>query len=245
MITRILIAKDGRAYYQRDGRDVSTHLGHVKADALASVQDGDTVLSNVNEKFTVLTPTWLDRYRKLERGPQLMTLKDLGVIAAETGMGPESVVADAGTGTGAAAIYFARMCKCVHSFDIEPRHLELGRRNAQALGADNITIHGQDIYEAIPTPDGQYDVLVLDNPEPWKALPHSEAVKIGGWIVAYVPSILQAAEFANAVHLHERLLYRKTVELLERHWAIKERRVRPSSDAIGHTGFLVFARRIK
>jgi tRNA (adenine57-N1/adenine58-N1)-methyltransferase catalytic subunit len=243
MITRILVAKDGRYYYQRDKQAVSTHLGNIPAAVINDAADGAEILSNVNEKFTVLTPTFLDLYRRLERGPQLMMLKDLGVIAAETGMGQESVVGDAGTGTGAAAIYFARIAKHVFSYDIVPEHNELGKRNAAMLAMNNITFAVHDVYESIPN-EG-FDVFVLDNPEPWNALKSYDSIKIGGWIVGYLPSINQAAAFANAIQEDSRWQYRKTVELIEREWAVKGLRVRPSSDAIGHTGFLVFARRIR
>lgn len=245
MITRILIDAKGKYYYQRDGKDVSTHFGMVKAADLAAVPDGGTIKSNLNEVCTVVTPTWLDHYRTMKRGPQIMLLKDLGVIAAETGIGPESIVGDAGTGSGAAACYFARIAKHVHSFDVEAEHKAIGERNAQALGANNITFHHHDIYESIPhAPEGKFDVFLWDNPEPWRALAHIDAIAVGGWIVAYLPSINQTAQFVNAVLEHPGLQHRKTVELIEREWAIKGLKVRPSSAALGHTGFLVFVRRI-
>jgi tRNA (adenine57-N1/adenine58-N1)-methyltransferase catalytic subunit len=243
MITRILIDKSGKYFYQHDKKAVSTQFGTVKAEDINDAPDGSQVLSNTHEKFILITPTFLDLYRKIERGPQLMMLKDLGFIAAETMIGPESVVGDAGTGSGAAAIYFATIAKQVHSYDVVQDHVEIGKRNATMLGVKNVTFKVHDVYESIP--DEQFDVFVLDNPQPWQALKSYESIKIGGWIVAYMPSINQTAEFANAVQQTSQLQYRKTVELMEREWAVKELRVRPSSDAVGHTGFLVFARRIR
>lgn len=243
MITRILIGKEGRFFYQHDRGAVTTHFGKVEASSINDAADGVEVLSNTHEKFILLTPTWLDQYKKLSRGPQIMLLKDLGVVAAETGMGPQSVVGDAGTGTGAAAIYFSRIAKQVYSYDIEQEHVNLGKKNAEQLGATNITFAVHNVYDSIP--DHQFDVFVLDNPEPHHALAHVSSIKIGGWIVAYLPSINQTAQFATAAQENKQLLYVKTVELIEREWAIKGLRVRPSSDAIGHTGFLVFARRIQ
>lgn len=243
MITRLLIGKD-RTFVQRDNGAVDTHLGRVEADAVNSAADGAVVLSNRREAFTILTPTWLDRYQRMKRGAQIMTLKDLGFIAAACGIGPDSSVGDAGAGTGAAAIFFSRIAKHVHSFDLRADHLELAKKNAELMGCQNVTFEERDIYEGVP--DNQYDVFVLDNPTPWKALSHIiPAMKIGGHIVSYTPTILQASEFANAVHQDERLHYRKTVELIERQWNAKDLSVRPSSDAIGHTGFLVFCRRIR
>jgi tRNA (adenine57-N1/adenine58-N1)-methyltransferase catalytic subunit len=243
MITRILVDKNGDYLYQHDRKDVSSKFGMVKAAVINDAPDGAEVISNTHEKFILLTPTFLDQYRRLERGPQIMMLKDLGVVAAETGMGAESIVGDAGTGSGAAALYFARIAKHVYSYDVVQEHHEIGKRNATLLGTTNVTFAVHDVYESIP--NHEFDVFVLDNPEPWRALAHYESVKIGGWFVAYIPSVNQAAAFANAVQEMPQLQYRKTVELMERHWAIKGTRVRPSSDAVGHTGFLVYARRIR
>jgi tRNA (adenine57-N1/adenine58-N1)-methyltransferase len=161
-------------------------------------------------------------------------------------MGPESIVGEAGTGSGAAACYFARIVRQVYSFDVVPEHVALGQANAKALGLENVSFATHDIYTGIPAPsEGEYSVFVLDNPEPWNALPYlRDRIAIGGWIVGYLPSINQTATFANALQEAEGFQYRKTVELIEREWAVKGMRVRPSSDAIGHTGFLVFARRI-
>lgn len=249
-ITRILIDKDGKQYYQKDARKVSTHFGEVPAEDINNAMDGDTILSSTHEKLTVITPVWLDHYKRLTRGPQIMLLKDLGVIAAETGMGSESVVGDAGTGSGAAACYFARHVKHVTSFDVVPEHTAIGQKNADELGLTNVTFITHDVYTGIPPAlvggkETMYDVFVLDNPEPWLALPHLGALKIGGYVVGYLPSINQTAEFARALQEHPQFQYARTVELMERVWAIKGMRVRPSSDSIGHTGFLVFARKIR
>ena len=245
MITRILVDREGKYFYQQDGQDVSTHFGMIRADALAIVADGSTVLSNTNQVFTVLTPTWLDIYRRLKRGPQIMMLKDLGVVAAETGIGRDSIIGDAGTGSGAAACYFAHIAKRVYSYDIVPEHTAIGEANAKLFGYTNVSFAVHDVYDSIPAPEeGQYDLFLLDNPEPWRALPHADVIKIGGWIVGYLPSINQTAEFVNQVLLNPKFQHRKTVEVIERDWAIKGLKVRPSSAALGHTGFLVFVRRI-
>lgn len=240
MITRILVSKE-KYFYQRDYKPVDTQYGRVAAEAINDTKDGLEVQSNTHEKFTLLTPTFLDRYRRMERGPQLMMLKDLGYIAAETGMGHESIVGDAGTGTGAAAIYFSRIAKHVHSYDIEDKHLEIGKRNVATLEVTNVAFAKHDIYESIP--DLQFDVFVLDNPEPWRALPHYTSIKLGGWIVAYTPTIVQAAQFVDA--LPKEVQYRKTTELIERFWHSAGQKIRPSSDSVGHTGFLVFVRRVQ
>ena len=63
-------------------------------------------------------------------------------------------------------------------------------------------------------------------------------------MVSYSPSIPQVIDFVNAVRKNESFVYLKTVEIIEREWEVEERRVRPKSKGIGHSGFLSFARKV-
>ena len=61
---------------------------------------------------------------------------------------------------------------------------------------DRYTVELRDSYEAIDPADAPaYDRVVLDLPEPWRVVPHAEGVLApGGILVAYTPSITQAAQ---------------------------------------------------
>jgi tRNA A58 N-methylase Trm61 len=51
-------------------------------------------------------------------------------------------------------------------------------------------------------------------------------------------------DFVEEVKKHEELLYLETTETIEREWEVSERKVRPRSQQIGHSGFLTFVRKI-
>ena len=88
----------------------------------------------------------------------------------------------------------------------------------------------------------QLDRVVLDLPEPWRVVPHAAlALRPGGIIVAYTPSILQAVEFRNALEAHGFELA-ETIEVLNRTWHIAGQAVRPDHRMVAHTGFLSHAR---
>ena len=56
----------------------------------------------------------------------------------------------------------------------------------------------RDSYEGIDERD--LDRVVLDLPEPWQVVPHAEkALRPGGILVAYTPSIMQAAQIREAL----------------------------------------------
>ena len=52
------------------------------------------------------------------------------------------------------------------------------------------------------------------------------------------------SDIVNAVRKNDSLAHIKTVELIEREWEAEERKVRPKSKGIGHSGFLSFARKV-
>jgi tRNA (adenine57-N1/adenine58-N1)-methyltransferase len=51
-------------------------------------------------------------------------------------------------------------------------------------------------------------------------------------------------DFVDKVRKNKNFAYIKTSEIIEREWEVEGRKVRPRSQAIGHSGFLSFVRRI-
>ena len=122
--------------------------------------------------------------------------------------------------------------------------MKTAEENIQKLNLKNITVKNKSLYDGID--EKEVDLITLDLPEPWKVIQHAaKALKIGGFLVSYSPSVPQVQDFVNELHKNEQLLYMKTVELIERLWEIEGRRVRPKSTGIGHSGFITFARKVK
>ena len=89
------------------------------------------------------------------------------------------------------------------------------------------------------------DVIILDLPEPWKVIPHAKkALKNGGYIVSYSPTIPQVSDFVEEINKADEFIYLKTTETIQRDWEVEGRKIRPRSQAIGHSGFITFARKI-
>ena len=84
--------------------------------------------------------------------------------------------------------------------------------------------------------------MVLDLPEPWQVVPHAtSALRPGGILLAYTPSIIQVHRLSQALDdspfdLHE------TVEVLHRGWHVEGDAVRPNHRMVAHTGFLTVSR---
>ena len=161
----------------------------------------------------------------------------------ETGINKKSTVVDAGTGSGALSCYLAHICKQVTTYDLRPEFIKIAERNKRFLGIKNLKLKKGDIYKKIA--ERNIDLIALDLPEPWKALDNAaKSLKTGGYLVAYLPQITQVLEFIKQLDAHKNFVYLKTFENIQRRWEIYSRVARPESKMIGHTAFIVFARKI-
>jgi len=228
-------------HYVDNSKDFSTKHGTIRKKEL-SKKPGSKIM-NGNQEFIILDPVFLDHYKQIKRGAQIITLKDIGAIIAHTGINKNSIILDAGSGSGALACFLGMIAKQVVSYDIDKKSLEIARGNVELLGAKNILIKEGDINDYKKIKEKDIDVLVLDVPEPWKAMKTAEKVlKIGGFLAIYLPNINQVQEFVKA--LPDEFLLEKTIEIIEREWVVDEKRSRPATKDFGHTGFLTFARKL-
>jgi tRNA (adenine57-N1/adenine58-N1)-methyltransferase len=196
-----------------------------------------------NNEFIIIAASFLDQYKGIRREAQIITRKDLGFIIGFCGLTKDSVVVESGVGSGAATILFAKLCKKVHSFEIEQKNIEVAQENMKRLGVKNAVVKKADFYDVKAVKAKNADIVLLDLPEPWKALDTArKCAKLGGYIVAYTPSITQAAKFVSS--LSEGMLHERTTEIIDRDWRIKGDAVRPVTADIGHTAFLTIVRRI-
>ncbi|MEM2915754.1 MAG: methyltransferase domain-containing protein [Candidatus Woesearchaeota archaeon] len=238
----VRIEKEAHFYIVDPTRDFHTKYGVVKAKDLKK-KAGSTVKTSTGKEFTIIDADFTDDLRHIKRLPQTMSAKDMGIIVSATGINKDSFVIDAGTGSGALACYLAHICKKVVSYEILDKHIEIAKQNQKFLGLNNLVIKKGSVYEKIPEKNA--DVLVLDVPEPWKAIKTAEnALRIGGHLVVYAIQATQMLNFANELIKNKRFLLIKNCELIERTWKAEGQILRPSTAPFGHTGFLVFARKI-
>jgi tRNA (adenine57-N1/adenine58-N1)-methyltransferase len=184
-------------------------------------------------------------FRKLTRGPQIITLKDAGIIAAFTGVSPGDMVVDAGAGSGFLAIYFGNLVKPegkVFSYEIRPDFAKLAARNVRKAGLEKyVEVKEKDIFKGIDEHD--VDVVTLDMPEPWHAVKHAKkALKGGGFLVSYVPTVEQVRHFVLECGKNG-LRHERTVECNLREMQVGEKGTRPQTKGIMHTGYITFARK--
>ncbi len=238
----VRIEKEAMFYVFDPAKDFHTKFGVIPKKELAK-KAGSSVKTSTGKEFTIIDSDFGDDLRHIKRLPQTMSAKDMGLIVSAVGVNKESFAIDAGTGSGALACYLAHLCKKAVSYEIVDKHIEVAKENQKFLGLKNLVIKKGSIYSKIPEKNA--DLLVLDVPEPEKAVnTAANALRVGGYVVAYTIQATQMQNFANAVLKDKRFLLVKTCELIERTWKAEGQVLRPSTAPFGHTGFLTFARKI-
>lgn len=240
---KILITKEGRKFYVKYlDKDYHTQYGFITAKDLKK-KDGTKILTNTKKEMTIFTSSFIDNYKRIQRAPQIIPRKDIGTIITETGLNKKSVVVDAGGGSGALACFLANIAKQVITYEIRDDFYKIIIKNKKFLGLNNLKVKKKNIYKGIE--EKNVDLVTLDLPSPWNAIkPAEKALKIGGFLVSYSPTIPQVMDFVSMINRTNSFIYLKTMEIIQREWDIDERKVRPKSQPIGHSGFVSFCRKI-
>ncbi|MBV8463115.1 MAG: tRNA (adenine-N1)-methyltransferase [Acidimicrobiales bacterium] len=226
----------------RAGTQFHTHAGIVAHDDLIGRAEGSTVTGSTGRQFLVLRPTFTDIVLKMPRGAQVIYPKDLAAILMEADVAPGARVLEAGVGSGALSMALLRGGAEVVGYEVRDDFAARARSNVAALLGEGAPyrVELRDVYEGVAERD--LDRVVLDLPEPWRVLPHLPgALRPGGILCAYLPTINQTAELRQALAGAGWGLAR-TVEFLYRTWHVERRSVRPDHRMVGHTGFLTSAR---
>jgi len=231
-----------KKFYVKDiSNDYHCEFGSIAKSDLNKKQG--KVKTNKGIGLSIFDPTFKDIYEKINRGPQIVTLKDIGLIISNTGINKNSVVVDSGSGSGALCCFLAHIAKKVTSYELREDFFNISNQNKSLLKLRNLTIKNKNIYDGID--EKNVDLITFDLPEPWLAITHAEkALNVGGFLVNYSPTIPQVSDFVEGCNKLGSLIHLKTVELIEREWDFDKRKIRPKTTIINHTGFLTFIRKV-
>jgi tRNA (adenine57-N1/adenine58-N1)-methyltransferase len=226
------------------GKEFHSHAGYIGHDEMIGSEEGTTIRSTRGASYTVLRPTLAEFVLKMPRGAQVIYPKDLGPLLMLADIYPGVRVFESGVGSGALSMTMLRAGAEIVGYELREEFAERAAANVEKyLGSaalDRYEVELRDSYEGI---DGVYDRIVLDLPEPWNVVPHAtQALRRGGIIVSYSPSIVQVTQFREALEKHGFILA-ESLEVLNRGWHIEGQAVRPDHRMVAHTGFLTTARR--
>lgn len=226
-----------------EGGQFHSHSGFVEHSAVVGRAPGVRVESTKGASYVVVRPTLEDFVLEMPRGAQVIYPKDLAPMCMLGDIGPGSRVLESGVGSGALSMTMLRAGAQVTGVELREDFLNRARSNvASFLGAaatERYDVSLGDAYERLP--DGSFDRLMLDLPEPWRVIDIAPpSLAPGAIAVVYTPSITQAVRVRSS--FGRGWSDQRTLEVLHRTWHIEGASVRPDHRMVAHTAFLTVAR---
>lgn len=236
------------------GGNFYTHKGAIPHDDIIGQPEGSIVASAAGTEYLALRPLMLDHVLAMPRGAAVIYPKDAAQIVVNADIFPGAVVVEAGVGSGGLSGYLLRAIGgdgTLHSFERRADFAETARKNVEMFMGDvpdTWSIHVGDLQDVLPTLrdlQGRVDRVILDMLAPWECFDAVEAaIKPGGVLCCYIATTTQMSKFVEVLRLRQAWTEPRAWESLVRTWHLEGLAVRPDHRMIGHTGFLVTARKL-
>lgn len=235
------------------GGSFHTHRGVLDHDVVIGQPDASVVQSSNGIEYLALRPLLTDFVMSMPRGAAIVYPKDAAQLLAQADIFPGARVVEAGVGSGALSLWLLRAIGAdghLLSFERREEFAEVARGNVGAfLGAqpENWTVHVGDLQSGLAeaVSPGSVDRIVLDMLAPWECIDAcATALGPGGVLVCYIATVTQLSRVAEAIRGSGGFTEPDPSETLVRTWHVEGLAVRPDHRMIGHTGFLLTARRL-
>ena len=181
----------------------------------------------------------------VRRETQIVFPKDAFFISVKLDIKAGSRVLEIGTGSGALTLLLSRAVGPegqVVSIEKEERHYKNAQKNlAKYLEFRNTELFNMDVLDF----DGrEFDAAFVDVREPWLYMEGIRTCLKGGAIAGFiVPTANQVSDLLQA--LRQGFGDVEVMEILFRRYKTVAARLRPEDRMVGHTGYLLFARKIE
>ena len=233
------------------GRRFFTNRGSIDHDALIGRPEGFTVLSSAGGEYLVFRPLLSEFVVSMPRGAAVVYPKDAAQIVSMADVFPGARVVEAGVGSGALTCSLLRAVGpygTVSSYERREEFAQVAAQNVDQLfsgrhPAWRLTVG--DLVESMAEEPGTVDRVVLDMLAPWECVDRvGQALTPGGILCAYVATTTQLGRTVETLRAHGGFTEPQAWESLVRDWHVEGLAIRPGHKMIGHTGFLLTARRM-
>ncbi len=226
-----------------------TTKGAVDHDELIGQPEGVVVTSVGGTSYLALRPLLNEYTVTMPRGAAVIYPKDAAQIAMSADIFPGARVVEAGVGSGALTCTLLRAVGPtgrVTSYERRDDFAQQARKNVDSffqVPLPNWDLVVGDLVENLS--DAPVDRVVLDMLAPWECVAALSSVLVpGGVFCAYVATTTQLGRTVETLRVQGGFTEPEATETLIRAWHAEGLAVRPRHDMVGHTGFLVVARRL-
>ena len=249
------------------GRSFHTHRGSIAHDDLIGLEEGSVVRASGGTLYVALRPLLADYTLSMSRGAAVVYPKDAAQIVALADIYPGARVLEAGAGSGALSCWLLRAIGTggeLVSYERRADFAEVARANVEGYfggphpawrlvtgdlpgeagrgGQDGQ--HGREdaVHQLAPA---SFDRVVLDMLAPWEYAGSAAGwLAPGGLACCYVATTTQLSRVVETLRSHGGFTEPAAWESMQRGWHVEGLAVRPEHRMVGHTGFLVTARRL-
>jgi tRNA (adenine57-N1/adenine58-N1)-methyltransferase len=231
------------------GKDYHSHKGAIPHDEIIGSPEGSVFRSSGGTEYLAFRPLLADFAVRMPRGAAVVYPKDAGQIVAMADIFPGARVVEAGAGSGALTCFLLRAVGergLVSSYERRADFAEVAKGNVEKFfggphPAWRLTVGSLEDSLA----ETEVDRVVLDMLAPWECLDAvAKALIPGGMICVYIATTTQMSRVVEGLREHGAFAEPYAFETMLRSWHVEGLAVRPDHRMVGHTGFLVTARRL-
>ena len=234
-----------------EGKQFFTNRGSIDHDDLIGRLEGFSIVSSAGGEYLVFRPLLTEFVVSMPRQAAVVYPKDAAQIVAMADIFPGAHVVEAGVGSGALTCSLLRAVGPdgrVSSYERREEFADVARQNVDQFFEGRHpawTLTVGDLVESMAEDAGSVDRVVLDMLAPWECVDRvADVLTPGGLVCAYVATTTQLARTVETLRAHGGFTEPAPWESLVRDWHVEGLSVRPGHKMIGHTGFLVTARRL-
>ncbi len=231
------------------GADFHTTKGAISHDDLIDGPEGTVVSSVGGGKYIVFRPVLEEWTVQMPRGAAVIYPKDAAHILTLTDIFPGARVLEAGAGSGALSLWLLRAIGStgrLYSYERRDDFAAVARGNVEAFHGqvpENWELRVGDLLQ-IRGPE-EVDRVILDMLRPWDCIDSiAEVLVPGGFLCCYVATTTQMGRVMDTIRVHGGFTEPVAREFSSRDWHAEGMAIRPGHSTTGHTGFLVWARRL-
>ncbi len=240
-----LWTEDEKLLCRADGKTKKiSGIGVINTDRLIGAEWGKK-LDLGKKSFYLLQPSLKDIPDLIDRGTQIVLPRIGGIISTYCDLTCGKRIVEGGAGSGALTAVLCQMVRPegeVITYEVNESSIKKARKNLKKLDLGEVsTIKKGDVTKSVD--EKEVDAFILDIPEPWKAVKMGkDSLKNGGFFASYIPTFNQLEKVTEELKA-QNYIDINTFENLERDIVVKKGAVRPSYDMLGHTGYVVIARK--
>ena len=231
------------------GKRFFTNRGSIDHDDLIGRPEGFSITSSAGGEYLVFRPLLSEFVVSMPRGAAVVYPKDAAQIVAMADIFPGARVVEAGVGSGALTCSLLRAVGprgLVSSYERREDFADVARQNVDQFFAGRHPAWRLTVGDLVGSlADRDVDRVVLDMLAPWECVDAvAGALTPGGILCVYVATTTQLGRTTETVRAHGGFTEPQAWETMTRDWHVEGLAIRPGHKMVGHTGFLLTARRM-